>query len=684
MSGIIAGMRFWMLATMLGVPLPFGQQPASQPVFSVGTTLVQVDAEVTDSKQRHVTNLKAEDFEVVLDHKLQPITNLTYVHLDGAEVNGLASTPDSGRSVAASFVTRPEYVRRSIVIVVDGLGLSFASVEYVRQALRHFIRDQMQPGDLVALWETGRGNSVFQQLTSDKHTLEAGVEALRWNPRSLLDPIPSGREAAARFSGPGETRDATARLWTQDERDERAYQSASLVSGTLNTLSELIEELRTVGGRKAVVLFADGLNLPTVNLGMNATWSPGDQQVIDAFRSLIDNANRSGTVIYTIDPRGLSFVDPGMSLALMASQEDLVSLAERTGGFGTVNSNTFSDALQSIEDDQKGYYLIGFKAPPGIKDTPRAKKFDFHTIKVRVKRPGLHIRSRAGFWGETDAAARPKYDTPQAQMRLAVLSLFNRSDIHVRLTPCYTRTADSQAAVHNFIYIDARDITFKTDSAGRHNASVDLMIIPSVSAGESPPPVTRRVEISASDEQLKKLLESGIVLTMNVALKHAGPYQIRASVRDAAAGAIGSAGQYIEIPDLKRQHLALSTPLLNAETAVDSGGDLEAVSPATREFRAGSKVSFLSVVETDRDESAKLPAGSLDAGVRVYRDGQPIMSTKVPVIEVQGQRVHAVKGEMRLKDAITPGQYYLEVTALDHSGKVPRHASTWIDFQVLP
>jgi VWFA-related protein len=155
--------------------LLFGQQPASQPVFSVGTTLVQVDAEVTDSKQRHVTNLRAEDFEVILDHKVPPITNLTYVDLDGADANGLASTPDSGRSIAASFVTRPEYVRRSMVIVVDDLGLSFPSVECVRRALRQFIKNQMQPGDLVAIWETGRSNSVFQQLTSDKHTLEAGV-----------------------------------------------------------------------------------------------------------------------------------------------------------------------------------------------------------------------------------------------------------------------------------------------------------------------------------------------------------------------------------------------------------------------------------------------------------------------------------------------------------------------------
>lgn len=55
----------------------------------------------------------------------------------------------------------------------------------MRQILRKFIDQQMQPGDLVALWETGRNNSVFQQFTSDKRVLAAAVKNLRWNPRGL-------------------------------------------------------------------------------------------------------------------------------------------------------------------------------------------------------------------------------------------------------------------------------------------------------------------------------------------------------------------------------------------------------------------------------------------------------------------------------------------------------------------
>jgi hypothetical protein len=193
--------------------------------------------------------------------------------------------------------------------------------------------------------------------------------------------------------------------------------------------------------------------------------------------------------------------------------------------------------------------------------------------------------------------------------------------------------------------------------------------------------VTRHLELSASDDQLQKLRQTGILLTMNVPLKQAGPYQIRASVRDGASAAMGSAGQYIEVPDLKKQHFALTTPLLK-----EAGGnnESEAVSPAVREFHAGSSVSFVSLLETDHDESAKIASGNFAAGIQLYCDGKSVLRTAIPVVDVQGQNVHAVKGELRLKDSIAPGQYDLEVTAILYGGKVARHASGWIDFQVIP
>src|ERR1022692_2740342 len=181
----------WMIVPLLCLCLLQAQEPAPPPatVFSVGTTLVQIDSVVTDSKGQQVAVLKPGDFQVLVDGKPQPITNFSYVHLDSPDVNRPGLSPQALRkplpSANPADVLKPEDVRRSMVLVVDDLSLSFESMHSVRQTLRKFIDEQMQPGDLVALWETGRGNSVFQQFTSDKRVLQAAVENLRWNPRGL-------------------------------------------------------------------------------------------------------------------------------------------------------------------------------------------------------------------------------------------------------------------------------------------------------------------------------------------------------------------------------------------------------------------------------------------------------------------------------------------------------------------
>jgi hypothetical protein len=76
---------------------------------------------------------------------------------------------------------RPEDVRRTIVLMVDDLGLSFESMAFVRSALRKFVNQQMQPGDLVAICRTGAGSGALQQFTVDKRVLLSVIDGLRYN-----------------------------------------------------------------------------------------------------------------------------------------------------------------------------------------------------------------------------------------------------------------------------------------------------------------------------------------------------------------------------------------------------------------------------------------------------------------------------------------------------------------------
>src|SRR5690242_9028333 len=156
-----------------------GNRPADQSkagerdnddVVKISVTLVQVDAVVTDKKGRHITDLKPEDFEISEDGKRQHITNFSYV-----AGQPIASTPatESGKPAKQALPMppvptrlRPEQVRRTIALVVDDLGLSYESTSFVRDALKKFVADQMQEGDLVAIIRTGAGVGALQQFTT--------------------------------------------------------------------------------------------------------------------------------------------------------------------------------------------------------------------------------------------------------------------------------------------------------------------------------------------------------------------------------------------------------------------------------------------------------------------------------------------------------------------------------------
>jgi VWFA-related protein len=691
-------MHRWMVVASLCLCPLQAQEPPPPTVFSVGATLVQVDSVVTDAKGNQVVDLPREAFRVLLDGKPQPITNFSYIRLDSQDVNRPGLSPQSLRQPLASAnpadVLKPADVRRSMVLVVDDLSLSFESMYSVRQTLRKFVAEQMQPGDLVALWETGRGNSVFQQFTSDRRVLAAAVENLRWNPAGLglIDPFNS---TAPRFrqmlsfvtTGATAPRGPGAQPQRSEDANETAYARMSATSGAFDTLVRLMDELQPVGGRKAVVFFSDGIDLPGITLpgirspGSSLQTSRNDELIV-RFHRLIDKANRSGAVVYTVDARGLVYLEPAQLDALYLSQQGLLQLAEDTGGFATVNGNGLSDALRGIEEQQKGYYLIGFKAPENIATGNPGSKPDYHSIKVTVNVHGLHAHSRSGFFGVTDEAARPKYDTRQAQMLAAVQSLFNRSDLHVRMTALYRRTAKGQNVVHNLLYVDPRDVTFRTDLFGVQYAALDIVILASGYGADPLAALSRHVTIDAAGDKLEQLRKDGMLFTLDVPVKQAGPYQIRACVLDSTSRAAGSAGQYIDIPDLKKRRLALTTPLID-DAAAPGETRFNDVSSALREFRAGSRLALAFRIETDKDGRGAIAPGKIDTQVQLYRDRTPILHEPVSVAPAPGIDGRAVRGELRLSGSLAPGQYYLQAIATERGGKTPRTASSWIEFQVV-
>ena len=397
-----------------------------QEVIRITTSLVQVDAVVTkDGKQ--VTDLKPEDFEIFEDGKPQTITQFSYVSnvpaaSDGNPSTAAASQPRDTRGLPTVPVRlQPNDVRRTFALVVDDLGISAESMPIVKQQLRKFLDKQLQPNDLVSILNTG-GSEVgaLQQFTTDKRVLSSAVEHLKWNPCS--------RGGTNVFGG------ALIPLCSQGTRDS-----------TLQVLRFILRGMRDLPGRKSMVVFSDSLPLaePAVDLvgfedpgvgqlsgelavgkksddpgigdQMNATSSPSS--MVAALQRIAELAIRASVVIYAVDTRGLQVtgwqardkINPAPqhirdqeTTAVLGSRSAFLTdgreggqlIASETGGFAVYNSNDFG--LQRVMDDQRGYYLIGYR--------PQDETFNrrFHHIKVRAKGGGLEVRTRKGFYGVTE------------------------------------------------------------------------------------------------------------------------------------------------------------------------------------------------------------------------------------------------------------------------------------------
>ena len=161
---------------------PEAQQPGQSKedeVVRITTNLVQVDPVITDRNGKIVTDLQPEEVQILEDGRPQKITNFSYVPLE-AEV--VAATPRPRANPKAKngpplvpVRLRPEQVHRTMALVVDDIGLSFESANFVRNALKKFLDEQMQPNDLVAIIRTGGGMGALQQFTSDKRQLYIAV-----------------------------------------------------------------------------------------------------------------------------------------------------------------------------------------------------------------------------------------------------------------------------------------------------------------------------------------------------------------------------------------------------------------------------------------------------------------------------------------------------------------------------
>lgn len=641
------------------------------PIVRITTNLVQIDAVVTDRKGKPVTGLQEQDFEILQDGKPRNITAFSSVIVAPTMSGRPAPRPPKKGEPAIPLEpppsVSPEQIHRTVAILVDDLGMEFEDVAHARAAIQKFIDRDLLDGDLVAVLSASGGTGMYGQFTNNRELLKAAADSLRWYPGGRL--------------GIGVPRPTGPLVMTEETR--------ALQKGSISAVSAAIQGLKPMPGRKSIVLFSSAAG---------GTSSP------QGLEQLADEATRAAVTIYPIDARGLQTLmptaesrqwrPPDASRSFM-SQGGMAFLADRTGGVAFVNDNGLRQGIEQAMDDQSAYYLIGYNPGPGSFDR------QFHKIQVKVLRPGMKVRSRTGYLGEEDAPPRERLESIEQKTGRAVFSAFQKTEIHARLNSLF-RTDGQGPRVQSSLLVDGNDLELDKAADGKYHGEFEILMADFDSFGRLADDVAKRFVAAFDETQLALVRKFGLSYSMSYSVMKPGPYQVRMAFRDVRSNHVGTAWQFLNVPDTTKNRLALSglavsepegrdhgplaTPLNRlvlsglAATEPEDRDHYPLATPLLRTFRRGHDLAWEAQVLNPKLKNG-LP--KLEASLRIFRDGGLISESTPEAINAKGQtRDVTAGGSIQLEENMQPGDYVLQLVVKDQNDGAKTVAQA-IDIRVV-
>jgi VWFA-related protein len=586
------------------------QEIAPEDVVRITTALVQTNVVVTDKNDHVIPDLKLGDFDIYENGKKQDLKFMEFVSTDtGRRTEGErpASLPE-GAEVPHDVKTSE--LKRVIAFVVDDLTIPFADMAAVRQLLLDFVNKQMMDGDLVAIIRVIGGKGLLQQFTTDRQLLRRAIAQLSvsTNPYSAFNnpaqdrqtSVPQRLGAGASDSGistPSQdvSFEDQGMVNFSDPNDDTQRLFRGLMS--LTTAEFVVDSLKEIPGRKSLVLISGGI--PIFETSSTGTVYSNVSYLL---HHLSDHAIRAGVAVNTLDPRGLkasagvvgfdmtparsglASEDPnfgrGGSSAMRAdapgSPNDdpfggllaggsehlgLDTLAKETGGISVVNTNDFKSGLDKVLA-RSSYYLLAY--------TP-TDKFDnkFRRIEIKVKRDGARVYAHRGYVArEERASATPR--TKEQAIVLAAKSPLSHNDLDVTanvVVKPLPAANKSEVGIH--ISIDANKLTFTQGPDGKHQTAFDVVGFIYDQFGKLRGGFSETINANLADEDYRQALKTGLTYSANTDLP-SGYFQVRVAVREASTGNLGTISRYLELPDLSKGRLAMSSIFLFAVNAADN------------------------------------------------------------------------------------------------------------------
>ena len=638
-------------------------------VLKMSGDLVLTNVVARDRKTgEFVRGLKPADFSIYENGKRQQLSTFDFetvemaTPLKEATVSGLAAGASGSKAVV---VTSPEELRnhRLIVMFFDLTSMQAEDLDRAVDAAQDFLRDKMQPADLVALVSLGDTLKVDQDFTANKNALFHKVA------------VYNGSE------GEGFAEGATSS--SNQAEDTTGYTADESEYNDLNTDRELFalravaQSLEKITEKKSLLYFSGGISRDGI-----------ENQA--SLRAAINAAVRSNLAIYSVDTRGLQAVSPlgdastgslrgtgafnGGALtnnmnANFATQEVMATLSTDTGGKAFFDSNDFAPAFAQVQHDSSAYYAIGFRSSNLLRDGR------FRKLTIKLNRADVKLEYRPGYYAPADFKHSGKEDR-ERELEEQLASDLPATDMAVYLDALYFRLDENRFFVPVSLIVPGSQIPF-VKGGDKDKATLDIM---GEVIDEAKRPIGQaRETVKLNLDSAQQARQKNIQYTTSFNLPP-GKYHLKFVVRENQTGRMGSFEADITLPDMKKSPLKMSSIVLSSlrqpskklNPTVRNGQ--EYVPNISHVFRQDQHLYLLYEIYSPAHEkmAENQPKGTrpginllsnlelIQGSTKVYET--PLVQAKA--VNVEGRDAVAIELDVPLS-GLKPGQYLCQLNVID-------------------
>jgi VWFA-related protein len=685
LAGVLVGLLVGSPTSLMAQQEAGGSQVAT---IKVQTNIVLTNVVVRDKKTGEVVKgLKPSDFTILEDNKPQKIASFDYENVDQAAVLKEKESTVSGKATVAQLlnqedVTDPKELQdhRLIVMFFDLSSMQPEDIDRSVDAARDYINKKMQPADLVAMVSLSGGLTMDQDFTADKDLLLKAV--------GKYDGSDATGFAAGNEGGDSDATPDDSSSFTADDSEFNALNT----DRQLFAIRTIARSLERVDQKKSMLYFSGGLTRQGI-----------ENQA--SMRSATNEAVKANMAIYAVDTRGLQALPPvgdastgslrgnaAYSGAAMqnqlnsnfSSQETLGTLASDTGGKLFTDSNDFMPAFQQVQHDTEAYYIIGFHS------TNTKKDGSYRHLTVKLNRTDAKLEFRPGYYAPADFQ-HSKTEDRELQLTEQLRSDLPAMDVAVYMQALYFRLDENKFFVPIALVVPGSQIHI-LKSGDKDKANIDILGQVKNAQGIVVGNVrdTVKLALDASQQVQQKNIQYSTGFTLAP-----GKYHMKFVVRENQTGAMGSFETDLQVPDMKKVPLKMSSVVLASQQTPNTKKTTPGqVNPLVQDgvewipnvphvFRQDQHLYFLyEVYDATRPKGATAPADSpgltrreggpvrvltfiefMLNGVKVY-ETPLVEATAVNIPERGAVGFHFDVPLAQLK----PGMYVCQVTVVDDVG----------------